>query len=63
MDSAGGRVVPNRKGKVFGEPPPVDVDFDKVPAFAKLGLSSEVNVIDMEGTADTIRETQTLLGS
>ena len=55
--------VPTLPGMLSGGPPPVDVDFDKVPAFAKLGLSSEVNVIEMEGTADTIRETQTLLGS
>lgn len=63
VDYADVVVVANLQSKMFGEHPPVDVDFDKVPAFAKLGLSSEVNVIEMEGTADTIRETQTLLGS
>jgi putative nucleotidyltransferase with HDIG domain len=36
-------------------------DLSQVPAFAKLGLSPDVNVIDMDGTGDAIRETQQLL--
>lgn len=36
-------------------------DLSQVPAFAKLGLSPEVNVIEMEETGDAIRETQQLL--
>jgi putative nucleotidyltransferase with HDIG domain len=38
-----------------------DQDLSQVPAFAKLGLSPDVSVIDMDGTGDAIRETQQLL--
>lgn len=54
-------IVANLQSKMVGDHPPTDIDFDRVPAFAKLGLSAEVNVIEMEGTGDTIRETQALL--
>lgn len=56
-------IVANLQSKLVGEHPPTDIDFGNVPAFAKLGLSPEVNIIEMEGTADTIRETQLLFGS
>lgn len=37
------------------------VNWAEVPAFAKLGLDTEVSVIDMEGTGDNIREVQEAL--
>lgn len=37
-------------------------DWSQIPAFARLGLSPEVNVIEIEETAEDIRETQRLLG-
>lgn len=37
------------------------VDWSEVPAFAKLGLDTEVSVIDMEGTGENIREVQEAL--
>jgi len=41
----------------FGKPHPhAEVEWGTVPAFAKLGLDTEVSVIDMEGTGETVRE-------
>lgn len=36
-------------------------DWSKIPAFGKLGLEHDVNVIEMEETADDIKEAQRLL--
>lgn len=38
-------------------------DWSNIPAFEKLGLSPDVNVVEMEETAEDIREVQRLLGS
>lgn len=40
-----------------------DTNWENVPAFAKLGLSSDVNVVDMDETAENIQATQQLLSS
>ncbi len=41
--------------------PLAKVAWSKVPAFAKLGLDTEVSIIDMEGTGESIREIQAAL--
>jgi putative nucleotidyltransferase with HDIG domain len=38
-------------------------NWDNVPAFGKLGLASDINVIEMEETAEDIQATQQLLSS
>lgn len=43
--------------------PLADSDWDAVPAFAKLGLTPEVNIIDMDQTAEDIEEARRLLDS
>lgn len=46
----------------FGKDHPLAaVAWDEVPAFAKLGLDTEVSVIDMEGTGESIKEVQAAL--
>jgi len=46
----------------FGkEHPHSKVDWSEVPSFARLGLDTEVSVIDMEGTGDAIKEVQASL--
>lgn len=37
------------------------VDFASVPAFAKLGLNTEVSIVDLDGQGDSIREVQQAL--
>lgn len=46
-----------------GKHPHADVDWTTVPAFARLGLSPELSVIEMEETADEIRAVESLLRS
>jgi len=54
-------IVANLQSYAGSSHPLAKVDWDKVPAFSKLGLSTEMNVIEMEETADDIREAQRLL--
>ncbi|MFA5627824.1 MAG: HDOD domain-containing protein [Thiohalomonadaceae bacterium] len=41
--------------------PLAEQDLSQIPAFAKLGLDTEISIVEMEGTGDAIRETQQLL--
>lgn len=54
-------IVANLQSYLGSDHPLGEADLSQVPAFAKLGLSPEVNVIEMEETGDAIRETQQLL--
>jgi uncharacterized domain HDIG len=54
-------IVANLQSYLGGDHPLAQQDLTRVPAFTKLGLSPDVNVIEMEETADAIRETQQLL--
>ncbi|WP_127477177.1 HDOD domain-containing protein [Sulfurivermis fontis] len=54
-------IVANLQSYLGSNHPLAEQDLGTIPAFAKLGLSPDVNVIEMEGTGDTIRETQQLL--
>lgn len=54
-------IVANLQSYLGSGHPLGETDLAQVPAFAKLGLSPEVNVIEMEETGDAIRETQQLL--
>lgn len=46
----------------FGKDHPLSkVDWNEVPSFARLGLDTEVSIIDMEGTGDAIKEVQASL--
>ncbi len=54
-------IVANLQSYLGSGHPMAEQDLSQVPAFAKLGLSPDVNVIDMEETGNAIRETQQLL--
>ncbi len=53
--------VANLQSYMGTDHPLAQEDWSKIPAFAKLGLSHEVNVIEMEETAEDIKEVQRLL--
>lgn len=53
--------VANLQSYMGSNHPLAKQDLSDVPAFAKLGLCHDVNVIEMEETADDIKETQRLL--
>jgi putative nucleotidyltransferase with HDIG domain len=55
--------VANLQSYMGSDHPLAKADWSQVPAFAKLGLSPEVNVIEMEETAEDIKEAQRLLGA
>lgn len=55
--------VANLQSYMGSDHPLAQKDWSNVPAFAKLGLSPEVNVIEMEETAEDIREAQRLLSA
>lgn len=54
-------IVANLQAYLGTDHPLGQHDLSVVPAFAKLGLSPDVNVIEMDETGDAIRETQQLL--
>lgn len=54
-------IVANLQAYLGTDHPLGQHDLSDVPAFAKLGLSPDVNVIEMDETGDAIRETQQLL--
>ena len=54
-------IVANLQSYLGSGHPMAEQDLSQVPAFAKLGLSPDVNVIEMEETGNAIRETQQLL--
>ena len=54
--------VANLQSYAGTDHPLASIDWSTVPAFDKLGLSPEINVIEMEETAEDIREAQRLLG-
>jgi len=54
-------IVANLQAYLGSNHPLATQDLSQVPAFAKLGLSADVNVIEMEETADQIREAQQML--
>jgi HD-like signal output (HDOD) protein len=53
--------VANLQSYIGSEHPLAQGDWSKVPAFAKLGLSPEVNLLESEKLATAIREAQRLL--
>ncbi|MEJ2406355.1 MAG: HDOD domain-containing protein [Candidatus Thiodiazotropha sp.] len=53
--------VANLQSYMGSNHPLAQQDWSTIPAFAKLGLSPEVNVIEMEETADDIKEVQRML--
>jgi HD-like signal output (HDOD) protein len=54
--------VANLQSYMGTDHPMASLDWSKVPAFAKLGLNPEINVVEMEETAEDIKEAQRLLG-
>jgi putative nucleotidyltransferase with HDIG domain len=52
--------VANLQSYMGSSHPVTKEDWSNIPAFAKLGLCHDVNVIEMEETADDIKETQAL---
>ena len=61
VDYADVVTVANLQSYTGTEDPMADTDWSTVPAFEKLGLNPEVNVIEMEETAEDIKEAQRLL--
>jgi len=55
--------VANLQSYMGSTHPLAQKDWSTIPAFDKLGLNPEINVIDMEETADDIKEVQRLLGA
>lgn len=53
--------VANLQSYMGTDHPMTKLDWSTVPAFAKLGLNPEINVIEMEETAEDIKEAQRLL--
>ena len=53
--------VANLQSYLGSQHPLARMDWSTVPAFAKLGLNPEVNVIEMEETADDVKEAQRML--
>ncbi len=54
-------IVANLQSYVGTDHPHAHADWSKIPAFTKLGLNPEVAVIEMEETAEDIREAERLL--
>ena len=54
-------IVANLQCYIGTDHPLAKVDFATVPAFSKLGFNAEVNVIDLDGQGDAIREVQQAL--
>ena len=55
-------IVANLQGHIGTNHPLNDIDWSTVPSFGKLGIQSDVNVIDMEGTGDDIKAIKSVLG-
>ena len=49
-------IVANLQAKVGTPQEPKDIDWDNIPAFQKLGLQSEILVIEMDGMAEQVEE-------
>jgi len=54
-------IVANLQSYMGGEHELAKADFAKVSAFAKVGLASDVNIIDLDDQGDSIREVQQAL--
>lgn len=54
--------VANLQSYIGTDHPVTRLDWSTIPAFAKLGLSPEINVVEMDETAEEIREVKSLLG-
>lgn len=55
--------VANLQSYMGSDHPLAQRDWANIPAFDKLGLNPEINVVDMEETADDIKQVQQLLGA
>jgi len=55
--------VANLQAYVGTDHPLTKLDWSRIPAFSKLGLNPEVNVVEMTETAEQIREVQGLLSA
>lgn len=54
--------VANLQSYMGSDHPLAQMDWSTIPAFSKLGLNPEINVVEMEETADDIKEVQRMLG-
>lgn len=54
-------LVANLQSHIGTDHPHNHLDWNAIPAFAKLGISTEVNVVSMEDTAEQVEEMQRLL--
>ncbi len=54
-------MVANLQSHMGSNHPSASLDWSTIPAFAKLGLATDVSVIEMEETAEDIKEAQRLL--
>jgi len=54
-------IAANLQSYMGSDHPLAQVDFATVPAFAKLGLNTEVSIVDLDGQGDNIREVQQAL--
>ncbi|MCK5640376.1 MAG: HDOD domain-containing protein [Gammaproteobacteria bacterium] len=55
--------VANLQSYMDSKHPLAQADWDNIPAFAKLGLAPDVNVIELDQTAKEIEEVKAMLGS
>jgi len=51
-------IVANLQAKIGTPQEPKDIDWDDIPAFRKLGLQSEILVIEMDGMAEQVEEVE-----
>lgn len=56
-------MVANLQSYMDSKHPLAQADWDNIPAFAKLGLAPDVNVIELDQTAKEIKEVKAMLGS
>lgn len=63
LDYADVVLVANLQSYIGANHPHAHEDWSAIPAFAKLGLSPEVNVVSMEETAEDVKEVQRILTS
>lgn len=56
-------LVANLQSYIGSTHPHASADWSTIPAFAKLGLSTEISVVSMEQTAEEVKEVQRLLTS
>ena len=54
-------IVANLQSHIGSDHPLASADWSQIPAFAKLGLSHDVNVVDMDETGEEIAAVKGLL--